>query len=107
MKIEKVLFHLPSANEKVSRKFGIEPLTHHELFVLYAVNYLPMDSSQMAILRHASNCHYIISPASVSRYIHSLHSKGLIALNQERFTISSLGREFLSAVRRYLLNKRL
>jgi len=98
---------MSAAVDKVSNRFGIEPPTDHELFVLYSVNYLPMNSSQMAILRHASKCGYPISASSVSRYIHALHSKGFIALVQERFTITSLGREYLSAIRRYLLNKRL
>jgi hypothetical protein len=107
MKIQKVVFLLPSAVEVVSKRFDIPSLSHHEIFVIYSIQYLPMNSIQASILRHASRCGYVISNASVSRSVDALHSYGLISLDNGRFALSPLGREYLSAIRRYLLNKRL
>ena len=106
MKIQKVVFLLPSAVEVVSKRFNVPSLTHHEVFVIYAIQYLP-PSNQASLLRHANKLGYSISDASVSRSVHALHTYGLISLQDGRFSISSLGREYLSAIRRYLLNKRL
>lgn len=107
MKIQKVLFFLPAANQKVSKRFGFEPLTTHELFILYSVQYMPSNCSQQAILRHARDCDYTLSEPSVSRYTYSLRDRGLIDFVDGRISLSSLGRDYLSSLRRFLLNRRL
>lgn len=107
MKIQKVLFFLPSANQKVSKRFGFEPLTTHELFILYSVQYMPSNCSQQAILRHARDCGYTLSEPSVSRYTYTLRDRGLIDFVDGRISLSSLGRDYLSSLRRFLLNRRL
>lgn len=107
MKIQKVLFYLPSANQKVSKRFGFEPLTPIELFILYSVQHMPSNCSQQAILRHAHSCGYTLSHPSVSRYTYSLRDRGLIDFVDGRISLSSLGRDYLSSLRRFLLNRRL
>ena len=107
MKIQKVLFFLPAANQKVSKRFGFEPLTTHELFMLYAIQYIPSNCSQQAILRHARDCDYTLSEPSVSRYTYTLRDRGLIEFVDGRISLSSLGRDYLSSLRRFLLNRRL
>lgn len=107
MKIQKVIFHLPYANQKVSRRFGFEPLTTHELFIIYSVHYMPSNCSQQAILRHARDCGYTLSEPSVSRYTYTLRDRGLIDFVDGRISLSSLGRDYLSSLRRFLLNRRL
>lgn len=107
MKIQKVLFLLPAAIEKVSRRFGIPTLTPHETFVIYAISYLPSDSYQMALVRFADSLGYPISEPTISRSVRYLADYGLVHITNYRFSLAPLGREYLSAVRRYLLNKRL
>ena len=107
MKIQKYVFLLPSAIEVASKRFGIPTLSPHDTFILYSIQYLPMNSNQASIHRHAVKCNFSISEASMSRGVHALHSYGLISLDNGRFALSPLGREYLSAIRRYLLNKRL
>jgi DNA-binding PadR family transcriptional regulator len=107
MKIQKVIFLLPSAVIKVSKRHGIPPLTNHEVFIIYAVSYLPMASYQMAIYRFAERLGYPISEPTISRSIHTLADYGLVTIDNYKFSITPLGREYLSGVRRYLLNKRL
>lgn len=107
MKIQKIVFLLPSAVEVASKRYGIPPLTPNEVFAIYSIQYLPMNTSQASLLRHASKLGYPITNATISRSVHALHSYELIQLDAGRFSISPRGREFLSAIRRYLLNKRL
>lgn len=107
MKIEKVIFHLPFAIDKVSRRYGFDALTDNQLFILYTLNYLPMNTTQGGILRHAFKCNYPISNTSVSRGIGLLVELGLVTLSEGRYSLAPLGRDYLSSLRRFLLNRRL
>ena len=107
MKIQKIVFLLPAAVEVASKRFGVPPLTPNEVFTIYSIQYLPMNTSQASILRHASKLGYPITNATISRSVHTLHSSGLIQLEEGRYSISPLGREYLSSIRRFLINKRL
>ena len=107
MKLSKYIFLLPASVEKVSKRFDVRPLRDSELFVLYSIQYLPSDCSQQSILRHARNMHHPISEPSVSLAVKFLSSAGFITYQDNKLALAPLGREYLSAIRRFLLNKRL
>lgn len=107
MKLSKYIFLLPAAVDKVSKRFGVRTLRDTELFVLYSIQYLPSDCSQQSILRHARSMHHPISEPSVSLAVKHLSTTGFITYQDNKLALAPLGREYLSAIRRYLLNKRL
>lgn len=107
MKLPKYVFHFRAAIDKVAARYGIRPPHDSEMFVLYSIQYIPHDCSQQAVIRHASNVRYPISHTAISTAVHYLSSVGLITYLDNKLSITPLGREYLSAIRRYLLNKRL
>ena len=107
MKLSKYVFLLPSAVEKVSKRYDVRTIRDTELFVLYSIQYLPSDCSQQSIIRHAKHMNNPISVPSVSLAVKYLSSVGFITYQDNKLALSPLGREFLSGIRRFLLNKRL
>lgn len=107
MKVEKYIFMFPAAIEKMSVRFGVKILGGNELFVLYSLSYLPANCSQQAILRHAKRMKRSLANSSLSESLSYLSSVGFIESVSLRYTITSLGRSYLSGIRRYLVNKRL
>jgi len=107
MKLNKYIFLLPSAVVKVSRRYEVPELSFHDLFVLYAVAYLPEGIRQISIVRHAKRMGHPISQGSISESLSLLSAADLVHVHDMRISLAPLGREYLSAIRRYLLNKRL
>lgn len=107
MKLTKYVFLFPSAVEKVSNRFNVPYFSASYMFVLYTIQYLPNDCTQKGILRHAKRMNYTISPTSVSLAVSQFLSVGFIDIVDARLSLAPLGREYLSAIRRYLLNQRL
>lgn len=107
MKIEKYVFHYGKANDLYSRKHGSpRPLNHCETFVLHAIRYL--NTARIAtILDHASRCHYQVSYVYVKRSVDFLISIQFVQRNDLVYFLTYKAREYLSGIRRYLLNKRL
>jgi hypothetical protein len=107
MKVQKYVFHFRGAVDKVAKRYGIRPPHDSEMFVLYAIQYIPFECSQQTILRHANSVGYPISHTSIFKAVNYLLSVGLITYQDSKLALAPLGREYLSAIRRYLLNKRL
>jgi hypothetical protein len=107
MKLPKYVFLFPSAVEFVSKRFDLPVFSTGQLFVLYSLQYLPFNCSQKSIVRHAKRMNYAISPATISVSVNSFIDLGLVAVEDGKYSLSPLGREYLSGIRRYLLNKRL
>jgi len=106
MKIEKYVFHLPEALRLASVRLGIRPLTENELLILFVVrHFYPI--TFMAVLRKIESFYRPISYQSIHKGLAYLKSVELINLSQRSYSISPLGREYLSLVRRYLLHKRI
>lgn len=106
MKLTKYVFLFDAAVEFVSSRYDLPKLTWSQLFVLYSVYYLPV-STHGKIVRHAKDMKHPISQPSVSVCLGQLVRLGLIESDVGRYSLSPLGRELLSGVRRYLLNRRL
>ena len=98
---------MPQAVKTVSSRFGVKPWSPHELFVLFSIYYLPTDINQSAIIRHAKRMGYPIGQSSVSEALTLFKAYELVDVVGGRYCISAFGREYLSALRRYLINKRL
>lgn len=107
MKLSKYVFLFRAAVEKVSTRYGVHTLTDREIFILYSIQYLPMNISQQSVLRHARNMNYPLSAGTLSTSVSLLVNEGLIDYQDNKLSLSPLGREYLSAIRRFLLNKRL
>lgn len=107
MKLEKYIFCLPAAMSMASTRLGIDELRNSELFILYAIHYLPIPPTQYAIRRHAARFHAPLSPASLSNGIAHLLTLNLISYTQQRYYLTHQGRDYLHYVRRYLVHKRL
>lgn len=106
MKIEKYVFFLPEALRLAAARLDIRPLTNYDLLVLYILrHYSPI--TFMGVLRKIQSYYYPASHMSVYRSLDYLKSVELINHSQKSYTLSPLGREYLSLVRRYLLHKRI
>lgn len=107
MKISKYIFFLPHAVDVVSKRFDVPCPSPSYLFVLYTIQYLPFNCSQQSILRHSKRVRFPISAASVSLAVNLFVSCGLVDYIDGKYSLAPRGREYLSAIRRYLLNQRL
>lgn len=106
MKIEKVIFHLPEAIRLASVRLGIRPLKQYEVLILYVIRcYHPIATN--AIVRKIESFYHPIGNKSVVEGLAYLRTVELIFQSQRSYSISPLGREYLSLVRRYLLHKRI
>lgn len=106
MKIEKVLLCLDEAITVSAKKVGVRPATRLQLSVLYAIVRL-QPCRNISIYNYLSKHKPDISPVTVSTSLQYLEKQGLILRSLQSFSISPLGREYLSRIRKYLLNKRL
>lgn len=107
MKFNKYIFLMHHAVERVSSRMGVKHWSPQELFVLYSIQYLPMSSNQSAIIRHAKRMCYPIGQSTISEAVTNLREHGLIEVSDGRHSLSHIGREYLSSIRRFLINKRL
>jgi len=106
MKIEKVIFHLPEAIRLASVRMDIRPLKTFEVLTLYVIrHYYPITAS--GILSKIRSFYHPIGNQSAHDALFYLKSVDLIEKSQMSYSISPLGREYLSLVRRYLLHKRI
>lgn len=106
MKLQKYVFLMPRAIEWSSDKIGIRSLRMSEVFILYSCDYLP-HTSYSSLVRHGKNFGYPISLPTISESLRSLVSMELLENVGKSYVLTWKGREFLSRVRRYLLNVRL
>lgn len=107
MKIQKTLFLLPRAMQVSSRRLGIRPLRNSELLILYAVDHLTIPPGKTAIHRFLSSMDHPMNYFTVHSGVDSLLELSLLELNGTKVSISYLGRDYLSSLRRFLINKRL
>lgn len=105
MKIEKVILRMDKANEVVSKRFGFPPLRGNDLKVLYAVKLQPSTLSTLVryIRHHGSK----LLHNNVNDYLARLISLGLIERNHFTYSLTPLGRQYLSGIRNYLFNIRM
>lgn len=107
MKIDKYVFLYGKANDLYSRKYGSSrPLNQCETFVLYAIRYLNTPRVT-TILSHAASCFYTVSYVYVNRSLKFLCDIEFIKREGLVYSLTYKGRDYLSGVRRYLLNRRL
>lgn len=106
MKLQKYMFMMPRAVEWSSDKLGIRTLRTSEVFILYSIDYLPR-STYSSLIRHGESCSYPISLPTISSGLRSLVSMELIQNDGGVYVLTWKGRDFLSRVRRYLINVRL
>lgn len=106
MKVEKYLFFMSPAVRRVSKRMGIPPPSHHQLCVLYILK-------RRGLLRFTAISQllgsYGLSPSerTLTLSLRSLLSSDLIVKSSEGYIVSNTGREFISYVRSFLLNKRI
>jgi hypothetical protein len=105
MRLEKYVFFHEHALRNACRRRRLPLLFPKHVFILYTIKHLS-GCNQSAILRHAEACHYQISHPSISRYTNDLMQYGLVAVSDGLYSLSPDGRQFLSEVRRYLVNLR-
>lgn len=98
---------MPQAIDRICKRYGIPFLSPSYIFVLYTIQQLPSNCSQQAIIRFAKRLSHTISPATISLAVNLYIHHELVDLVDGRLSLAPRGREFLSAIRRYLLNKRL
>lgn len=106
MKVDKYIFSFPKANRWAAAKIGVEPLSPTELQVLYAVRRLgtATNSTIIAYLRKMQNK---ANENAVSYSLRDLSNMGLLVKDNRVYNVSPTGREYMSLIRRYLVNVRL
>lgn len=108
MKLEKYIFNLPKAIRLASTRTGVSrPLIPSELFLLYAIKRLPNPCTQTHLQRFSASVHNPITLNTIHKGLLYLVEQQLIERNQKSYSISPLGREYLSYIRQYLINVRL
>lgn len=110
MKPEKYYLMSDSANYRASRRLGIAELTRTQLRYLYSLRRLG-ETSQLALTDYVySHRPHVVRPDNRSSW-NTLNSLVIIGLvdktSRGHYAISSMGREYLSYLRNYLVNKRL
>lgn len=105
MKIEKVLFFLPPAMDYAATKLRVKPPALTDLVILYILR----RSSMTCFAIHKLTLSYGRNTAyrTIHYSLQYLLSIQFIERTGKAYTIAPLGREYLSLIRRYLLNKRL
>jgi hypothetical protein len=109
MKIEKYIFCFGSANHRASKRTGIPPLTNTQLRYLYALRRLGTISQVgLSDYVYGFRTHVIRRDNRATwNELDILVRRGLAIREKQRYTITTLGREYISHIRNYLLNKRL
>lgn len=105
MKLDKYILFLPAANDLAAKRTKVRPLSTHNLAVLYAIKQRPIGFK--ALLNYLHSCFYPIAETTMHYSLDYLLSIQFIERTGKAYTIAPLGREYLSLIRRYLLNKRL
>lgn len=106
MKVDKYVLFFPSAVRRISKRMGIPPPSHHQICVLYLLR-------RRGLLRFSAIVKllesYGISPSekTLSFSLTALLSSELIVKSSDGYIVSNTGREFISYVRSFLLNKRI
>jgi DNA-binding PadR family transcriptional regulator len=108
MKLDKVIFCMPKANKLAATRLSlIRPLIASELFILYAIKRLPNPCTHMHIDRFAERVYNPMSFNTIAKALSYLTEQQLIERNLKSYSLSPLGREYLSYIRQYLINVRL
>lgn len=94
------------AVRKISARYDIRPPNHHELGILVLLK--RRTSLRFGIIKSLV-CKYGKSddPSYVSQSLRYLLDSGLCTKEVSTYTISPLGREYISSLRNYLRNYRL
>lgn len=107
MKIEKYIFCMPKAVKFASRKVGlVSILSPTNLQVLYAVRRLSL-STNATIIHYLRKMQNTAPENNISASLRDLTAMDLIQRDTHGYSLSPTGREFLSLIRRYLVNVRL
>lgn len=108
MKIEKYIFCLPKAMRLASTRTGISrPLYPTEIFLLYALKRLPSPCTQSHLQRFCASVYNPLTLTTIHKGLMYLLEQELIERNLKSYSLSPVGREYLSHIRRYLINVRL
>ena len=108
MKLEKYIFCLPKAIRLASTRTRISrPLYPTELFLLYALKRLPNPCTQTHLQRFSASVHNPITLTTIHKGLMYLIDQQLIERNLKSYSLSPLGREYLSYIRQYLIHVRL
>lgn len=109
MKVDKYIFCFTTANHRASQRTGVVELTHTQLRYLYALRRLGT-ISQVGLSDYVySHRPHVVRRDNRSTWneLNVLVQRGLATREKQRYTITQLGREYISYIRHYLLNKRL
>lgn len=109
MKPEKYYLMGDAANYRASRRLGIKPLSDSQLRYLYAIRRLGRSSLKYVTDYVNQYRPHLVTP-DVRNSWHTLDdlvNYGLVIREGKYYSISSTGREYLSYLRNYLVNKRL
>jgi hypothetical protein len=108
MKLEKYIFCLPKALRLASSRTGISrPLYPTELFLLYAIKRLPDPCTQAHLHRFSEHVYNPLTLTTIKKGLTYLLEQELIDRKLKSYSLSPLGREYLSHIRQYLINVRL
>lgn len=109
MKPEKYYLMGDAANYRASRRLGIRPLNDSQLRYLYASRRLGRSSiGHLTGYVNGFRPHVVIPDSRNSwNILNTLVQCGLLIREGKYYSISSTGREYLSYLRNYLINKRL
>lgn len=109
MKLEKYIFNLPKAVKLASTRTGTpRPLIPTELFLLYAIKRLPNPCTQTHLQRFSAIVYNPLTLNTIHKGLCYLVEYGLIERDAlKSYSLTPLGREYLSYIRRYLINVRL
>lgn len=109
MKLEKYIFCFTSANYRASQRTGVPLLHMTQLRYLYGLRRLGVVSQASLsdfIYHHRVDTNRRDNRATWND-LDVLVTRGLASRENRRYSITPLGREYLSHIRQYLLNKRL
>ena len=106
MKLQKYMFLLPRAIELASSRLGVRTIRMSEAFILYSSDYLPQ-ATYSSLVRHGKNFGYPISLPTIAQGLRFLVASELLSNDNGVYSLTWKGREFLSRIRRYMLNARL
>jgi DNA-binding HxlR family transcriptional regulator len=106
MTLDKFALVFDTGLRKISARLGCPILGHHELGLLVLLKRrtsLRFGQLQYLIGKYGKSN----DPSYVANSLRSLVDSGLVLKESAQYTISPLGREYLSALRNYLRNYRL
>lgn len=106
MKIEKYVFCLPHATKYASKKIGVRPLRPTEIQTLYCIRRLGT-ATNATIIQYLRKYQNNGNDNAVSFALRDLTALGLIIKDDRKYTLNFSGREWMSLVRRYMVNIRL